>query len=85
MERKTLQPEIVRYLLTQCAIGGVIGVFWGVLMLATDTAGLGGLVTGSANPASTLIIFLAGSALAFQPIAIAVAVAIACLAPAGER
>ncbi|MGO9544674.1 MAG: hypothetical protein ACLPPF_07755 [Rhodomicrobium sp.] len=52
-------------------------------MLATDTAGLGALVRGSAQPASTLIIFLAGSALTFQPIAFAFA--IACLASVKEH
>ncbi len=83
MERKTPQPDIVCYLLTHCVIGGVVGICWGILMLATDTAGLGALVRGSAQPASTLIIFLAGSALTFQPIAFAFA--IACLASVKEH
>ncbi len=46
-------------------------------MLLTDTVGLGGLIAASSNPIANAAIFLAGSALTFEPFA--VAIALGCL------
>ena len=62
--------------------GGIAGIFWAMLMLVTDTAGLATLISQSSSPAADFAIFLTGSAAAFQPLA--VAAAIACLGPPGD-
>lgn len=74
MQRKEPEPNLVSYLLSHCLAGVVTGLFWAVLMLATNTAGLGLLIFDSAHPTTNLAIFLTGSAVTFQPIAAAVAI-----------
>ncbi len=58
-------------MLWHCITGGIIGIFWALPMLATNTAGLGSLIGHSASPASNPIIFLTESAQTFQPTAVA--------------
>jgi hypothetical protein len=82
MERGKSEPNLIRYLLAHCITGGVTGLCWAIVMLATNTAGLGTLISHSAQPVFNSAIFLAGSAISFQPIA--VAVAIGCLVSDGN-
>ncbi len=66
--------DFAKYLVSHSVAGAAIGLFWGVFMLATNTASLGSLVSQSSSPAESILIFLAGSAVIFQPFAIAAAI-----------
>ena len=80
MERRKSEPSLASYMFWHRITGGITGIFWAVLMLATNTDGLGLLISHSSQPAINLIIFLIGWALTFQPIAVAVG----CLASDGD-
>jgi hypothetical protein len=75
MERRKPELDLARYLLTQCIVGGITGLVWGIVMLATNAAGLGGLVSGSSQPAMNAALFLTEAALIFMPVAVAVSIA----------
>ncbi len=69
---------MVPYFIAQGATGCGIGLVFGLLILATNTAGLGELVGTSSYPAATGALFLVGSVIVVLPVVIATA--IGCLA-----
>jgi hypothetical protein len=73
MDRRKPKDNIARYLLKQAVAGGFVGLFWGVLMLLTNTAGLGELIRESSMPTALAAFFLIESALIFIPLAFAFA------------
>jgi len=52
----------------------MIGLVWGLLLLATDTAGIQELLGASSYPAATLALFLAGSIISILPVVVATAI-----------
>jgi uncharacterized protein with PQ loop repeat len=65
---------IAPYLIRQCVFGCVVGLLWGLLMVATDTAGIRELLSASPHPAATFVLFLLGSIVAFLPVVLAAAI-----------
>ncbi len=65
---------IAPYLVTHCVFGCLIGLFWGVLILVTDTGGIRELLSASAYPAATCALFLLGSVVAILPVVLATAI-----------
>ncbi len=74
MEHHDQPQAIVPYLMTHCVLGCVIGLFWGLLILATNTAGLRELLGSSPYPAATLVLFLLGAIISILPIVLAAAI-----------
>ncbi len=74
MRPKNDEQSIPRYLLANCVIGCVAGLVWGLLMIATDTAGLATLVALSSHPVATGALLLIGSAVVLAPIVLAAAI-----------
>ncbi len=74
VRHKDKDGSIPRYLLVNCVIGCVAGLFWGLVMIATNTAGLAALVSASSDPAAAYAIILAGSAAVMTPLGFAAAV-----------
>jgi hypothetical protein len=65
------EASITRYLLTQCCFGGAFGALVGLLVSATNVAGIGTLVVGSPL---TIVIVMAGAVCTFLPLVVATAV-----------
>jgi hypothetical protein len=82
MLHRKREPDFAKYLIRHCVTGGIAGIFWAMLMLVTNTAGLATLISQSSSPIADFAIFLTGSVAVFQPLA--VAAAIACLGPPGD-
>ena len=74
VRRQEKIPRIGPYLVAQCVVGGLTGLGWGLLILATDTAGLTGLVRTSSTPGATCVLFLLGSVIVFLPVVLATAI-----------
>jgi hypothetical protein len=56
-------------------MGGAIGALFGLVMVATDCAGLGTLIAGSHSWAA-MAIFLGGTVITFLPLVVATAIGI---------
>jgi hypothetical protein len=71
----TCDPHAVpRFLIANTAMGGVLGVMFGLSVLATDTPGMRSLIDASGDVVTASIVFLLGSALMFTPLVLATAV-----------
>lgn len=58
--RRRRLPRLVSYLLRTAAIGAGIGVGLAVSLVATDTAGLRGLVLGTSDPIAPMLLLIMG-------------------------
>ncbi len=74
MQQKEPTQSVVRYLAAHCVTGCIAGLTWGLLVLATDTAGIRELLSASSYPIANLVLFLLGSVVAFLPIVLAAAI-----------
>jgi hypothetical protein len=74
VEHEKPTQAIAPYLITHCVLGCIIGLVWGLLLLATDTAGLRELLGTSSYPAATLALFLIGSIISILPVVLATAI-----------
>jgi NhaP-type Na+/H+ or K+/H+ antiporter len=74
VEQNEPTKAMASYLMTQCVLGCVIGLVWGLLILATDTAGIRDLLSASSYPAATFLLFLLGSIIAILPVVLATAI-----------
>ncbi len=74
VEQKKPAKAIAPYLISQCILGCTVGLFWGGLMIATDTCGIRGLLSASSDPAATSALFLLGSVIVFLPAVLATAI-----------
>jgi hypothetical protein len=81
MARKASQ--IPRYLLAQCFLGCLAGLIVVVILLATNTAGIGTLVAASSEPIGAIAILVAGSLMTTVPLVVATAIGL--LAGRGGR
>jgi hypothetical protein len=72
MARKASQ--IPRYLLAQCLLGCIAGVIVVVMLLATDTGGIGALVAASSEPIGAFVVLVAGSLMTTVPLVVATAI-----------
>ena len=68
------KQAIAPYLITHCILGCIIGLVWGFLLLATDTARIRELLSASSYPAATLALFLLGSIISILPVVLATAI-----------
>jgi hypothetical protein len=66
----TAEADAIDSILSHDALrfGFGVGLLWGLLMLATDTAGIRELLTASSHPAATSVLFLLGSIIAILPV-----------------
>lgn len=64
-------PNVVRFLIDHFTNGAVLGCLFGLILIRTDTAGLGGLLEGSQSVGATAL-FLAQGALIFGAFGMAV-------------
>ena len=74
VEQNKPTKAMASYLMTQCVLGCLIGLVWGLLIFATDTAGIRDLVSASSYPAATFVLFLLGSIIAILPVVLATAI-----------
>ena len=74
VEQDEPTEALAPYLITQCVLGCMIGLIWGLLILATDTAGIRDLLAASSYPAATFVLFLLGSIIAILPVVLATAI-----------
>jgi hypothetical protein len=74
VEQQKPTQAIGFYLIMQCVLGCIIGLFWALLILATDTAGIRGLLSASSYPAATFGLFVLGSIIAILPVVLAAAI-----------
>jgi len=74
VDRQKPTQALVTYLLTHCALGCFVGLLWGLLIFATDTAGIRGLLSASPHPAATFALFLLGSIIVILPVVLAAAI-----------
>ncbi len=58
-------PRAVKYVLKNAALGASIGVLFGSATIATNVAGLRGLILESSDPVTPVILILAGFATLF--------------------
>jgi len=74
VEHKKPPQDTGPYLITQCLLGWITGLFWGSVLLATNTAGIWDLLSASPYPAATSALFLIGSVMAILPVVLAAAI-----------
>ena len=74
VEQNEPAEAIAPYLITQCVLGCLVGLAWGLLIFATDTASIRDLVSASSYPAATFVLFLLGSIIAILPVVLATAI-----------
>ncbi len=74
MDQQKPMQAFARYLMTHCVLGCVVGLVWGSLMFATNTAGIRELLIASSYPAATLALFLLGSIIVILPLVLATAI-----------
>lgn len=55
-------PELLRFLAVNTAVGTALGAGFAVLLLVTNTAGLGDLVAATSDPVTPVILFVVGFA-----------------------
>ena len=58
-------PKLLKFLAIHCAIGVTAGLAFLAILIVTDTAGLGTLIWGSANPYLALLLLAVGMAVTF--------------------
>jgi hypothetical protein len=66
--------QIPRYLLAQCVLGCLAGLIVVIMLLATDTGGIGTLVAASSEPIGAVAILIAGSLMTTIPLVVATAI-----------
>jgi len=74
VEQQKPTQSIASYLMMHGVMGCGVGLLWGLLMLATDTAGIRELLSASSHPAGTSVLFLLGSIIAVLPVVLATAI-----------
>ena len=67
----------VRFIIDKMVLGAGIGVLVGVIMLLTDAFGMSSLLRDVTDPFGHIVTFLAGGAMFFAPLTLAVAVGLA--------
>ena len=65
---------IARYLLLNAVMGAILGLLFGLMLIATDVTALRALLAAAGNPLIGIVCILTGSVSTFTPLAVCTAV-----------